>query len=323
MKKKTVTVIIPVYNESHNLKKVISILRKVTCHLTNYNWNYVFVDDGSSDDSLEILTNEALNDPIIKVISLSRNFGKEIALTAGLESLDNSSAIFIDSDLQHPPELIVELIKEWENGAEVVATIRNSIEDRPLFKRLGSWLFYAIINRISDTKMQSNTTDFRLLDERVVTVLKTFTERTRMVRGLIDWMGFKTVYVYFDAPARNGGEEGYSYRKLFRLATNSMSSFSLFPLRITGYLGLLIITFSALLLLFMILNRYFLHWTVFTPLAIVVVGNTFFIGLVLCGLGMLALYIGNIHTEVINRPLYIIRSQISHETADDTKLKDC
>ena len=311
MKKKTVSVIIPVYNESHNLKKVISVLREVTCELINYNWQYIFVDDGSRDDSLDILHQEALNDPVIKVISLSRNFGKEIALTAGLEALENGSVIFMDSDLQHPPELIPELIKEWEKGAEIVATIRNSIEDRPVLKRLGSWLFYEIINRISDTKMQSNTTDFRLLDEKVVNILKTFTERTRMVRGLIDWMGFEKVFVEFDAPARSGGEEGYSYHKLFRLATNSLSSFSLFPLRLTGYLGLIIIAFSGMLLCTMLLNEWIFHYTSFTSLAIFVVGNTFLIGLVLCGLGMLAMYIGNIHTEVINRPLYIIKNRFN------------
>jgi len=311
MKKKTVSVIIPVYNESHNLKKVISVLRKVTCEIINYNWQYIFVDDGSSDDSLDILQKEALNDPLIKVISLSRNFGKEIALTAGLESLENGSVIFMDSDLQHPPGLIPELIKEWEKGAAIVATIRNSIEDRPVLKRLGSWFFYEIINRISDTKMQTNTTDFRLLDEKVVNVLKTFTERTRMVRGLIDWMGFKKVFVEFDAPARHGGEEGYSYRKLIRLAMNSLSSFSLFPLRLTGYLGLLIIAFSGILLSAMLLNEWIFHWTAYTSLAMFVVGNTFLIGLVLCGLGMLAMYIGNIHTEVINRPLYIIKNRIN------------
>jgi len=177
-------------------------------------------------------------------------------------------------------------------------------------------LFYFIINRITDTTMVSKTTDFRLLDPKVVNILKTFTERTRLVRGLIDWMGFKKVFIQFDAPARAGGNPGYSYLKLFRLAMGSLSSFSLFPLKITGYLGLFIVTISGLLLMFMLLNRWMLHWTSFSPLAVIMVGNTFFIGVVLCGLGMLAMYIGNIHTEVINRPLYIVRSRINFDDSD-------
>lgn len=312
-KKKSISVIVPVYNEGRNLERLLLALKKVTQELTAYQWQYIFVDDGSADDSLAILTREAETDPAVKVIALSRNFGKEIALTAGLESVNNGAIIFIDSDMQHPPELIPNLVREWEQGAEIVATIRNSIEGRPLLKRLGSWLFYALINRVSDTAMMSKTTDYRLLDPKVVNVLKVFTERTRLVRGLIDWMGFKKVFVQFDAPARAGGNPGYSYRKLFRLAMGSLSSFSLFPLRLTGYLGLFIVALSSLLLAFMLLNQWILHWTVFSPLAMIMVGNTFLIGLVLCGMGMLALYIGNIHTEVINRPLYIIRNHINFD----------
>jgi polyisoprenyl-phosphate glycosyltransferase len=314
--KQMISVVVPVYNEGKNIERLLLSLRKVTRELTAYQWQYVFVDDGSTDDSLAILSREAAADPAVRVVALSRNFGKEIALTAGLESVDKGAIIFMDADLQHPPELIFELVKEWEQGVEIVATIRSSIKGQPRLRRMGSWLFYAVLNRISDANFMNGTTDFRLLDSKVVTVLKTFTERTRLVRGLIDWMGFEKVYVRFDAPARTGGKPGYSYWKLFRLAMGSISGFSMFPLRITGYLGLLITTFSGLLLLYMLLNQLLFHWTVFTPIAIFVVGNTFLVGLVLCGLGLLALYIGNIHTEVINRPLYIVRRRINFHESD-------
>jgi len=311
-----ITVVVPIYQEEKNIAPLYERLEKVTNAIKGTQWEYIFVNDGSTDGSLLVLKHLAEQDKKVKVIDLSRNFGKEIAMTAGIESVDNGTIILMDSDLQHPPELIPKLIKEWEQGAEIVATIRNSVKGQPLIKRLGSWLFYALINRVADTEMMSKTTDFRLLDHRVVMVLKSFTEKTRMVRGLIDWMGFKKVFVQFDAPARTEGNAGYSYRKLFELAIGSLTSFSLFPLRLTGYLGLFIVGLSGLLLGFMLLNQLVLHWTVFSPIAIIMIGNTFLIGIVLCGMGMLAMYIGNIHTEVINRPLYIVRSRINFDDSD-------
>jgi len=311
--KKRISIIVPVYNEAPNLKDLMVSLRNVTGQLPSYEWQYVFVDDGSQDDSFLILKEESAGDPAIKVLSFSRNFGKEVAMTAGIESISDSSVIFMDADLQHPPELIHRMIQEWEGGAEIVATIRNSVQGQSLLRRIGSWAFYAMINRISNAHMVSKTTDFRLLDQKVVNVLKTFTEKSRLVRGLIDWMGFRKVFVEFEAPDRRMGKSSYSYRKLFSLALGSLSSFSLFPLRMVGYLGLLISSLSGVLLMYMMLNELFFHWTFFTPLAIFVVGNTFLVGLVLCGLGLLALYVGTIHTEVINRPLYIVRSRINYD----------
>ena len=315
-KRDRVSIIVPVYNESSNLKILLDSLRNVREQMPSYEWQYVFVDDGSHDDSLFILEEESTDDPAMKVLSFSRNFGKEIAMTAGLESVSESSVIFMDADLQHPPELIPSMVQEWEEGAEIVATIRNSVEGHSFLRRIGSWVFYALINRISDSQMMQKTTDFRLLDQKVVDVLRVFTERGRLVRGLIDWMGFKKVYVEFDAPSRTVGQSEYGYGKLLALAIGSLSSFSLFPLRLVGYIGLLISTLSGVLLVYMLLNQWIFHWTVFTPLALVVVGNTFLVGLVLCALGMLALYVGTIHTEVINRPLYIVRSRINFDDSD-------
>jgi dolichol-phosphate mannosyltransferase len=219
----------------------------------------------------------------------------------------------MDADLQHPPELIPELIEEWRKGAEVVATIRTSIDKQPLIRRLGSYGYYWIMNKMSSVEIVSQTTDFRLLDKKVIEAFRRITERERMFRGIIDWMGFKKVYVKFHAGEREEGVAGYSYAKLWRLAINSITSFSLWPLRLTGYLGILITTTSGTLLTWMLGNYILGNKVTYTPLAIVVVANTLLIGVVLMAIGLVALYIGTIHTEVVNRPLYIVRERLNFD----------
>lgn len=308
---KLITVVIPVYREEKNLPHLYERLVAVTRQISQYSWEYIFVNDGSPDDSMRVLRGLAQRDKRIKVIDFSRNFGKEVALTAGVQATYADAVITLDADLQHPPELILQLVSEWEKGAEVVATIRNSIERQPVLRRIGSHVYYWLMARISGLDMAAQTTDFRLLDQRVVEAFRDVTERERMFRGVIDWMGFRKVYVEFDAPAREEGSAGYSYAKLWHLALNSLTSFSLLPLRLTGYLGLAITASSGLLLAWMLIANYILRLYVFTPLAIVVVFNTFLIGIVLMAIGLVALYIGTIHTEVINRPLYVIRERIN------------
>lgn len=308
---KSIAVVIPVYREEKNLPRLYARLMAVTSQISRYSWEYIFVNDGSTDDSLWVLRGLAQRDKRIKVIDFSRNFGKEIALTAGVQATYADAVITLDADLQHPPELIPQMISEWESGAEVVATIRNSIERQPVLRRIGSHVYYWLMARISGLDMIAQTTDFRLLDQKVVEAFRDVTERERMFRGVIDWMGFRKVHVEFDAPARTEGTAGYSYAKLWHLALNSLTSFSLLPLRITGYLGLAITASSGLLLVWMLIANYILRLYAFTPLAIVVVFNTFLIGIVLMAIGLVALYIGTIHTEVVNRPLYVIREKIN------------
>lgn len=311
---KTISIVIPVYREANNLANLYERLEKITGSIPAYNWQYVLVNDGSPDNSMEILRQMAESDPKVKVIDLSRNFGKEIALTAGVHEARGCDAVIcMDADLQHPPELITTLVDEWQKGVEIVATVRTSIERQPLLRRVGSHIYYWLMARISGLDMISQTTDFRLYDKKVVSAFCQATERERMFRGIMDWMGFHKVYVEFRADARTEGEAGYSYTKLWRLAVNSITSFSLWPLRLTGYLGMLITSTSGLLLAWMLTNFMFLNKGAFTPLAIVVVINTFLIGIVLIAIGLVALYIGTIHTEVVNRPLYIVREQLNFE----------
>lgn len=306
-----IAIVIPIYREEKNIMKLYQRLETVTKPMLDIQWEYIFVNDGSPDGSYVVLKHLASLDKKVKIIDFSRNFGKEIALTAGMHAADTDAVICMDADLQHPPELIPQLVEAWKQGAEVVATIRVSIDKQPLLRRIGSYLYYWLMSKISRLDMAAKTTDFRLFDRKVVDAFRHVTERERMFRGIIDWMGFKKEYVEFHADAREEGTAGYSYAKLWYLAINSITSFSLFPLKITTYLGFAISAASSVLLIWMFLARFFFAPQLFTSLAIVVVINTFLIGIVLMSIGLVALYIGTIHTEVINRPLYIVRERIN------------
>lgn len=304
---KLITILVPMFNEGENIKNFYAELERVTSKIKEYRFGYVFVDDGSLDQSLQAAEELAQKDSKVTVIELSRNFGKEIALTAGIDILDCDAVIMIDADLQHPPAYIPTLIREWEKGFEIVAGRRISIDKQPLMRRLGSFIFYKLINAISSVEIVPQSTDFRLIDRVVVEHLKSFSERNRMVRGIVDWMGFRRTHIDFEAPVRLAGKSVYSYRKLISLAVNSFTSFSLVPLKIGGYLGLFITSIAGLLLFFMTVDRLFLHFGNFTNLSFVLVANTFFVGVILIVLGLIALYVGNINTEVVGRPLYLVR----------------
>lgn len=308
---KLITILVPVFNESRNVPRLVEELDKVSASIPRYDFRYVFIDDGSRDDTVKVCEELSGRNPKVSVIELSRNFGKEIALTAGVDHLDSDAVIIMDADLQHPPSYIPQFIKKWEEGYEIVATKRVSSENEPLLRKLGSKLFYIVMNMISEFKMEPQTTDFRLLDRIVIEALKSFREQNRMVRGIIDWMGFKKTYINFEAAERTAGVAGYSYDKLFKLASDSVTSFSLFPLKLAGYLGILISGLSLSMLVVMLVDRLtFNHFNI-TNIAFVIVVNCLLNGIVLCALGLISLYIGNIHTEVVNRPLYIIRKYVN------------
>ena len=314
-----ITIVVPIYQEEQNIVPFYECLEKVTSAIEDIQWEYIFVNDGSKDMSLLELKRLAAQDQKVRVIDLSRNFGKEIALTAGVNAVNSDAVICMDSDLQHPPELIPQLIEQWKQGADVVAAIRVDMEGQPLVRRIGSFLYYWLMSKITRLDMTAKSTDFRLCDRKVIEAFRQFKEKDRMFRGIIDWLGFKKEYIEFHAPSRKHGTINYSYAKLWQLAVSSIMSFSLFPLKLTGYLGLIITIVTSLLLIWMILADVF-GLSYYTSLAIFVVFNTFLFGIVLMGLGLMALYIGTIHTEVINRPLYIIRERINfpHPDTDST-----
>ena len=314
LKKPVIALVVPACNESKNLQAFLDLVNQTTEKLTAYYWEYIFVDDGSSDNTWELIEELAQTDPRVRGVSLSRNFGKEIALTAGLELAgDVDALIFIDADLQHPPEVIRDLVKQWENGYQIVATNRETIR-YSMTRKLGARFFYFMLNRFSDLNVQPRGTDFRLLDREVLKVLKTFEERTRFFRGLIDWMGFKKTFVTFSAPDRANGESAFKLRTLILMAINSFTTFSLLPLRVTGWLGLTVVSLSLAVLFFMVITQFFFT-QYYTPLAYFVVFNTLLFGVVLTALGLIALYIGHIHTEVIRRPLYIVQDKVGFDSS--------
>lgn len=307
-----ISIIVPVYNEEKNLQRFYDAVTQVLSALP-YASELIFVNDGSRDQSLSVLQKIAQKDPRIRVLDLSRNFGKEIATTAGLHAASGAACLMIDADLQHPVELIPAFIKKWESGAEIVVGVRKKNQGEGFVKRVGSAVFYKIMRLISQTPVTPNATDFRLLDRLVVDAFKQFTEKQRMTRALIDWLGFERDYISFVANERAEGQPGYSVLKLIKLALQSFVSFSLFPLRLAGYLGSLITLLSGIAGVFVFADRYFLgnRLNASGPAALGLL-ILFLVGLILVCLGFIALYIASIHQEVINRPLYVIRRRIEH-----------
>ncbi len=307
--KKHISIVVPVYNEEKNVLPFFEELKKAT-DLLPYRFETIFVDDGSTDHSLENIRQLGKLQEQVRCITFSRNFGKEAATTAGIHAAQGDAVICIDADLQHPPEMIRSFIDEWEQGAEIVIGIRRESKSDLWVRRAGSALFYNIMNMISETRIVPHETDFRLIDRIVVEEFNRLTEHNRMTRGLIDWLGFRRHYVHFDAHPRTRGKPSYSTFKLIELAFASFISHSLMPLRLAGYLGVIITFLSGMLGLVMFADRYILPMGFnFSGPAILACIILFLVGIVLTCIGLLAFYIGNIHTETQNRPLYIVRKK--------------
>ncbi len=304
-----ISVIIPMYNEEDNVCHVYEAVKKATRKLS-YKFEYLFINDGSNDKTTERLIELAQSDSQVVPIELARNFGKEIALTAGLHASKGDAAIMLDADMQHPPDHIPEFIQKWEKGADVVVGVRKEYKTS-WHKKLMSRMFYSSMNKISDINLTPHATDFRLVDKQVIQAFNKFTERNRITRGLFDWLGYKRDFVYFVADERQHGTASYSFPKLVRLGIDSFVGHTLLPLRLAGYLGSLITIISIPLGIFIFVNRYLfdnsLFGIVFSGNAILAVISLFLSGITLTCLGLISLYIANIHQEVANRPLYVVR----------------
>lgn len=310
MSKQLVSIVVPVYNEEKNIAPFCHELKKLFKQLGSYDFEVLFVDDGSTDHTLREIRKYSAKNKRIGYIELVRNFGKEQATTAGIHMAKGSAVIMIDGDLQHPISLIPTFLEHWEKGAEVVMGVRNPVH-KGSWKKFRSAMFYKLFNKVSDTHIVPNGTDFQLLDRVVVDEFNRFTERGRITRGLISWLGFPTTYVYFDVSERANGKATYSTIKLIRLATSSFISLSLFPLKLAGYLGMFISFFAGafgLLMLFCYVFDDPLGFAFSGP-AMLAVLILFLVGILLSCLGLIALYIGTIHNEVTNRPLYVVRNR--------------
>ncbi len=310
---KMISLIIPAHNEAENIPalcaQVVPVLESIG---SDYSYEILFVNDGSTDETLDTIKQASANNTHIRHLDFSRNFGKEIATTAGLNQATGDACILMDADLQHPIELIPEFVKQWEAGFEVVVGVRNKSRSDSWIKRFGSMVFYAVLNKIVETKIVPNSTDFRLLDRVVVDEFNRLTEVNRMTRGLIDWLGFKRTYVFFDANERLHGTASYNFWKLARLAFNSFVSLSLLPLRLAGYLGICITTISGIAGFYIMLGKYFFHAhfaSTFSDAENLAIFIVFLVGILLMSIGLLSLYIENIHREVLGRPLYIVRKE--------------
>ncbi len=309
MPEKKISLVIPVFNEAGRLK---ILYEKVSAVLNFSDCEIIFVNDGSADDSWLVLKDLAANDPRVRLVDFSRNFGKEAATSAGLHFASGDAVITLDADLEHPPEIIPELVRKWNEGYDMVYTVRTYSKDTPRLKRWCSSLYYFLINTISTIRLEPFATDFRLIDRKMVDVFNTLTERGRFFRGLIDWMGYKKCKVEFTAPLMKR-HSNYSLKQLWRLAISGVTSFSLFPLKVAGYLGTLITFGSGIFLFVMLVVRWFFDPIYFTPISFVIMFNILLSGIILMCLGFIALYIGSIHGEVLNRPLYIVREKVHLE----------
>lgn len=302
-----VSVVVPVYNEEKALKlfheSLLQVLRQ-----TAVEYEVVYCDDGSTDGSPALLREWANTDKRVRLLRLSRNFGKEIATTAGIHAAHGEAIITLDADGQHPVELIPEFLRRWQNGDKVVIGVRTRNHHEGTVKRYGSKLFYRLFNRFAKIKLVPGATDFRLIDSAVQAEFRTMTERNRITRGLIDWLGYEQTYIHFAAKQRLAGEAGYSFNKLLKLAIDSIISMSISPLYIPMYLGLVVLPLSALLGLFM-LGNFLLGDPAglrATAGAYIAVFTLFLVGILLTSQGIIGLYLSHIHTETQNRPLYIV-----------------
>jgi len=301
-----VSIIIPVKEEAEGLSHLFDRLLPIVDNLPT-NYELVFVNDGSTDNTLDLLIQKQLEIPQIKIVDLSRNFGKEAALYAGFENCSGDAAISIDADLQDPPELITEMVAHWQAGYEVVTAVRENRDTDTATKKKTAGLFYKIINKISDdTKLTPNAGDYRLLSRPAINAFLELKEKVRFNKGLLTWIGFKEKLVYHEREERAAGETKWNYWKLFKFSIDGITSFSKAPLELWSYIGVLTALSSFVYGSFIIVKS--LIFGVNVPgYPSLITFLLFFSGLQMIGIGMLGSYIGRIFIETKHRPLYIAR----------------
>lgn len=302
---KKISIVIPSFNEEGNILIMVETLHKVIKPL-NFEYELIFVDDGSKDATISILKELAATDENLYYIELSRNFGHQNALMAGLDKATGDAIITMDGDLQHPPELIPSLIQKWEEGYEVVYTRRLENKNLPAFKKITSKYFYRFINYISEIEIEPGTADFRLMDKKVAKVFFTFTENELFIRGLINWVGFKQFAIDYKPSDRFSGSSKYTVKKMLQFALKGITSFSIRPLYLSIFLGISISFFATIFyLIYVFYSIYFGH--VISGWSSVIFTVVFFGGLNLIVLGIIGVYVGKLFMQSKNRPNYIIR----------------
>ncbi len=302
---KLISYIFPIYNESGNIELLYQTITDLLKQNQKYNYELIFINDGSRDDSLDKLVALQHHDKRITIIDFARNFGHQIAVTAGLDQAAGDAVIIMDSDMQDPPKVSFELIKKWEEGYDVVYAQRRTRKDTA-FKKLSADLYYRTLQKVADINIPRNTGDFRLIDRKVVNELKRFKEHNRFLRGMVSFVGFKQVAVQFDRDERNAGETGYPLKKMIKFAADGIFSFSTAPLKLISNVGYLIAGISFLGILYAIAIK--VSGTVVPGWTFIVTSVLFIGGIQLIMLGVLGSYIGRIYTEAQDRPLYMVNT---------------
>jgi len=301
----TISIVAPIYNEAQVIPELYRRVKEVMETIEDP-WEFLLVDDGSSDGSTDLIRQIASQDVRVKPVIFARNFGHQLAVTAGLDYACGDAVIIIDADLQDPPELIPDLVTKWREGYEVVYAIRAEREGESWFKLFTASLFYRLIYKITDVKIPLDTGDFRLLDRQVIQVMRKMRERHRFLRGMSVWVGFKQTGVEYRRSARFAGETKYPFRKMFKFASDAITSFSYFPLQLATYLGFLSAVLSILAIPVVIVLRQS-GMQAFLGQATTLIAVLFLGGVQLISLGILGEYIGRLYDEAKGRPLYIVR----------------
>ena len=303
---KSIAIVIPSYNEATNIDVLVKALDETVSNL-NYNFKFIFVDDGSSDNTIAILKEKSKSHDNIFYVELSRNFGHQNALKAGIDLVKNDAdaIISMDGDMQHPPKIIPELIQKWEEGYEVVYTIREEDKKLSYFKNKSSNMFYSLMNKLSDIKFEPGTADFRLIDKKVAQVFSDFNENELFIRGIINWVGFKQFAVNYEPNERFSGKSKYTFGKMMRFAIQGITSFSTKPLSMAIILGISLSFFAFIFYIgYVIYSMYYGH--VISGWASVITTVVFFGGLNLVVLGIIGVYIGKLFMQSKGRPNYLI-----------------
>ncbi|PFR25880.1 glycosyltransferase [Bacillus cereus] len=316
---KLISIVVPMYFEEEVAQECYNRLKSVMIQ-NNINYEFVFVNDGSTDRTMEILKEIAAHDYRAKVVNFARNFGHQTAVTAGIDCASGDAIVIIDADLQDPPEVIPELIAKWEEGYEVVYAKRKQRKGETWFKLLTAKYFYRFLNYMSDIDIPKDTGDFRIIDRKVADVFKQMTERNRFIRGMMSWVGFNQTYVEYERDERFAGETKYPLKKMIKFASDGIIAFSTKPLRIVMTLGLMSVFISILVLLYTVIIKV-IGEDIQTGWASIMVAITFFSGIQLLGLGIVGQYIARIYDESKNRPIYIVKETINVDQKDTSDSK--
>lgn len=308
MNKKKLSIIVPMYYEEEVAYEFYNRLKNVVKKI-DFDYEMIFINDGSQDNTLMILKSIANEDSNVRIIDFSRNFGHQVAVTAGILNCKGDLAVVIDADLQDPPELIVDMIEEWKKGFDVVYAKRKTRKGESKFKLVTAKYFYKILSNLADIEIPRDTGDFRLIDKKVIESFKEMPERNRFIRGMISWVGFKQTFVEYNRDERFAGETKYPLKKMIKFATDGIISFSSKPLKVMSSLGILTLFVSFIILIYSIVSKLYGNTSSgWTSIMCVLV---FFSGVQLVSLGIIGEYIARIYDESKNRPLYLINEMVN------------